>query len=91
MGSIGPTYLTALLLAIAFISATCGFVASALARRNKRRARGFFLLGFVCGFIANPIMRRRRRGLNVFGSVARLIDVRPVRLLTGSALRKRWI
>ena len=58
MGSVGPTNLIALLLAVAIISATCGFVASAVARRNRRRARGFFLLGFLCGFIANPILRR---------------------------------
>jgi hypothetical protein len=29
---------------------TCGFIASAVARRNKRRVRGFFLPGFFCGF-----------------------------------------
>ena len=91
MGSVGPTHLVFLLLAVAIIAATCGFVASTVARRNKRRARGFFLLGFLCGFMASPILRRRRRGLNALGAVARLADVRPARLLTGSALRKRWI
>ncbi len=91
MGSVGPTHLAFLLLAVAIIAATCGFVASTVARRNKRRARGFFVLGFLCGFMASPILRRRRRGLNALGAVARLADVRPARLLTGSALRKRWI
>ena len=46
--------------------------------RNNRRARGFFLLGFLCGFLAGPILRRRRRGLNVLGAVTRCADVRPL-------------
>ena len=91
MGSVGPTYLAFLLLAVAIIAATCGFVVSTVARRNKRRACGFFVLGFLCGFMASPILRRRRRGLNALGAVARLVDVRPARLLTVSALRRRWI
>ena len=78
MGSLGPTYLISLLLAVAIVSATCGFIASAVARRSRRRARGFFLLGFFCGFIAGPILRRRRRGLNALGAVARCADVRPL-------------
>ena len=76
MGSLGPTHLISLLLAVAIIAATCGFIASAVARRNKRRARGFFVLGFFCGLIAGPILRRRRRGLNALGAVARRIDLR---------------
>jgi hypothetical protein len=76
MGSLGPTHLISLLLAVAIIAATCGFIASAVARRNKRRARGFFLLGFFCGLIAGPILWRRRRGLNALGAVARSTDVR---------------
>ena len=91
MGSVGGTQLIALLLAVAVIAATSGFIASAVARRNKRRARGFFLLGFACGFIASPILRRRRRALNLLGAVTRLADLRPARLLAGSPLRRRWI
>jgi uncharacterized membrane protein YeaQ/YmgE (transglycosylase-associated protein family) len=75
MGSFGPTQLISLLLAVAIIAATCGFIASAVARRNKRRARGFFVLGFVCGLIAGPIVRRSR-GLNALGAVARCTDAR---------------
>ena len=78
MGSVGPTHLISLLLAVAIIAAICGFIASAVVRRNNRRARGFFLLGFLCGFIASPILRRRRRGLNVLGAVTRCADVRPL-------------
>jgi hypothetical protein len=53
-----------------------GFIASAVARRNKRRVRGFFLLGFFCGFMAGATLRKRHRGLNALGTVARCADVR---------------
>ena len=74
MGSVGGTHLIALLLAVAIIAATSGFIASTVALK-KKRARKFFALGFLCGFVANPIVRRRRRGLNVLGTVARCADV----------------
>jgi uncharacterized membrane protein YeaQ/YmgE (transglycosylase-associated protein family) len=77
MGSLAPTHLISLLVAVAIIAATCGFIASAVVRRNKRRARGFFLLGFFCGLMAGAILRGRRRGLNALGAVARCADVRP--------------
>lgn len=64
MGSLGPAHLVALLLVVAIVSATCGFTASAVARRHKKRARRVFLLGFVCGYVAGPVLRKRRRGLN---------------------------
>src|SRR5271166_3537681 len=64
MGSLGPTHLISLLLAVAIIAATCGLIASAVTRRNKRRTRGFFLLGFFCGLMAGAILHGRRRGLN---------------------------
>jgi hypothetical protein len=79
MGSLGPTHLISLLLAVAVIAAICGFIASAGARRNKRRARGFFLLGFFCGSMAGAILRGRRRGLNALGAVAWCADVRSPR------------
>ena len=79
MGSLGPTHLISLLLAVAIIAATCGFIASAVVRRNKRRARGFFVLGFFCGLMAGAILPGRRRGLNALGAVARCADVRPLR------------
>ncbi len=76
MGLLGPTHLISLLLAVAIIAATCGFIASSVAPRKKRRPRGFFVLGFFCGLIACPILRRRRRGLNALGAVTRCTDVR---------------
>jgi uncharacterized membrane protein YeaQ/YmgE (transglycosylase-associated protein family) len=79
MGSLGPTHLIALLLAVAIIAAIGGFIASAVTRRNKRRARGFFLLGFFCGWMAGSILRGRRRGLNALGALARCVDVCPPR------------
>jgi|ERR1700737_1110840 len=79
MGPLDPTHLIALLVAVAIIAAIWGFIASAVARRNKRRARGSFLLGFFCGLTAGAILRGRRRGLNAFGAVARCADVSPRR------------
>jgi hypothetical protein len=79
MGSLGPTHLISLLLAVAIIGAICGFVASAVSRRNKRRARRFFLLGFFCGLMTGAILRERRRGTGRFA----------VRTLTSAAPRVR--
>ena len=79
MGSLGPSHLIALLLAVAIIAAIGGFITSAVTRRNKRRARGFFLLGFLCGWMAGSILRGRRRGLNGLGALARCVDVCPPR------------
>jgi hypothetical protein len=102
MGSLGPTDLIALLVAVATSAAICGFVASAASRRNKRRARGFFLLGFFCGLMTSAILRGRRRGFAVRAFAFAASHVRQVsrrlpmeggpplaRLLTGSALMLR--
>ena len=78
MGSLGTTQLVSLLLAVAAVAALCGFVAST-ARRKKRRARGFFLLGFFSGLMAGTILRGRRRGLNLLGAPVGRADVRPLR------------
>ena len=64
MGSLGPTVLIGLLLAVATIAAIAGFVASAVARSKKRRAHRLFLVGFFCGLMAGAILHGRRRGLN---------------------------
>jgi hypothetical protein len=84
MGSLGPTHLIALLLAVAIVASTAGFVASAARRRNKRRARGWFIVGFVCGLMAGTKLRGRRGGRNVL-ALARAFTVaashlRPVML-----------
>jgi hypothetical protein len=63
MGSLGPTHLIALLLAVAIIASITGFVASAATRRNKRHARRILALGFVCGLMAGAMLRGRGRGL----------------------------
>lgn len=86
MGSLGPTLMTSLLLAVALVAATCGFIASTVVQRKKRRARGFFLLGLFCGLTAGVILRGRRRGLNTLAAVARYADVRAPRtgLLRGA-------
>lgn len=79
MGSLGPAHLIALLLAVATVAAVCGFIASTVVRRNKRRARGYLLVGFCCGLLAGGILRRRRRGLNALGAIMRCGDFRPLR------------
>ena len=79
MGSIGPTHLISLLVAVAIIAATCGFIASAVARRNKRRTRGVFALGFLSGLMAGAILRRTRGGSGRFA----------VRALSRAALHAR--
>jgi hypothetical protein len=78
MGSLGSAHLIALLLAGATIAAMGGFVASAVARRYKQRARGPFLLGFFCGLMAGAILRGRRRGIRALGALAGHTDVRPL-------------
>jgi hypothetical protein len=80
MGSLGPIHLISLLLTVAIVGATCGFIASAVVRRNTRRARGCFLLGFFCGLMTGAILRGRRRGLNALGAFARGADVRPLKV-----------
>jgi uncharacterized membrane protein YeaQ/YmgE (transglycosylase-associated protein family) len=80
MGSLEPTHLIALLVAVAIIAAICGFFASAVARRNKRRARGFFLLGFICGLMAGATLRGRRRGTGRFAARAKPFAASHVQL-----------
>ena len=65
--------LISLFLAVAIIAATCGYIGSAVVRRNKRRTRGYFILGFFCGFMAGTILCRTRRGTE------RARNRRPVR------------
>jgi hypothetical protein len=69
MGSLGPPHLV-LLFAVAMVAAACGFTASVVMRRKKRRARGIFLMGAFCGFMAGVTMRRRSR-LHALAVVAR--------------------
>ena len=93
MGSLGPTHLISLLLAVAIVSATCGFVAAAVSRRNKRRARGYFFLGFFCGFVAGLVLRRSRRSLNalravVYGSGHFAIDALTIAVSQAAVARR---
>jgi hypothetical protein len=81
MGSLGPTHLIALLLAVAIIASIGGFIASAATRRNRRRARGWFILGFFCGLMAGTKLRGRRSGLNALAGFA---DVRSL----GAGIRR---
>ena len=89
MGSLGPTHLDSVLLAVAISAATCGFIASAVVRRNKRRARGVFLLGFFCGWMAGAILRGRRGGLNAVAAVAGCA-VHALTLTASHGLLRLW-
>jgi hypothetical protein len=89
MGSLGPTHLIALLLAVAIVAATGGFVASAIARTNKRPTHRLFLLGCVCGLTAGAVLRGRRRSLHAWRALDGRHRSRGTSLLTGSALRRR--
>jgi hypothetical protein len=63
MGSLGPTHLIALLLAVAIAASITGFIASAAMQRKKRYARRLVAFGFVCGLMAGAVLRSRRRRL----------------------------
>jgi hypothetical protein len=77
MEAVGPTQLIVLLIAVAAIAATSGFLGSVVVRRRKRRTRGIFVLGFLCGVTAGTILRTRRRILYALGAVGHGVGVRP--------------
>jgi hypothetical protein len=79
MGSLGTAYLIFLLLAVATGAALCGFIASA--RRNRRRTRGVFLVGFGCGLLAGKFLRGRRSGTGRL--VARAVSLAASRVRLG--------
>ena len=58
--------LISLFLAVAIIAATCGYIGSAVVRRNKRRTRGYLILGFLCGSMSGCILCRTPRGIDHF-------------------------
>jgi hypothetical protein len=89
MGSLEPTHLIALAITLASIAAMCGLIASPVARRNKRRARTFFLVGFLCGLTAGAIPRARRRGLRALRALASCAAVRPLRASKTQGLTRR--
>jgi hypothetical protein len=68
MGSLTTAQLICLLLLVATVAALCGFVASALTSRTKRRARRVFLLGVFCGLLAGRISPRKRGCVDHFAS-----------------------
>ena len=68
MGSLGPIPLVALILIVAVTAAICGFIAASVVRRNKRRARGVFAVGFLCGLIVGARLRRKRRAVRALTS-----------------------
>jgi hypothetical protein len=87
MGWLGTTQQLALLLGVAAVAALCGYLASTVARRDKPRARGYFLVGLFCGYLAGGVLRRKRHGTG--GFVARALTLashaQPRRALTVSS------
>ncbi|MCT7661113.1 hypothetical protein [Mycobacterium deserti] len=82
MGMLGPTSLACLVLAVATIAAIGGYVASTFARRSKRRARGYLILGFCCGLLTGGMLRGRRRRLRALKTVLRSGETRLAALTT---------
>lgn len=74
MGFAGPAHQISLLLAVAIIAATCGFIASTVLRRNKHRARRLIVLGFFCGITVGMILRGYRRSSNAYKTVSPCAD-----------------
>jgi hypothetical protein len=53
----GVLQTSVLLLMGGFIAAGCGYTAAVVRRRNKRRSRAYFVLGFCCGSVATIFLR----------------------------------
>ena len=62
MGSLGTTSVMSLLLAVAAITGSCGFLAANMVRRKRRPVRRAFLAGVFCGLLAGELYRVRRHG-----------------------------
>jgi hypothetical protein len=83
-----PTHVIWLLFALAVTAATFTCVGFVVARRNKRRARGLFVLGVFCGAMAGPILQRRSRHLRALRGATRSADRFAARVLTLVARRQ---
>jgi hypothetical protein len=70
MGPLEPIHLIVLTLVVSAAAGTAGFVAALVVRRDRRRARGFFVLGFFCGMTTAAVRRHKRRVLRGLDSVA---------------------
>ena len=47
------------LIAVAALAALGGYIAGVVRQRNKRRVRGYFLLGVMAGFMGASVVRHR--------------------------------
>lgn len=79
MQAVAPAQLVSLLVAAAVIVAMHLVLRWAVVRRNRRRARGFFVLGFSCGLLAGAFLRGRRRARRALRTVARRVGHQPRR------------
>lgn len=59
MSGLGVTAVIWLLVAVSITASACGYLGSAIAaRRNNRRARRSFAVGFFLGSISGAVLRR---------------------------------
>jgi hypothetical protein len=83
--------LSFLLIAIAALAALGGYIAGAVRQRNKRRVRGYFVLGVITGFVAAVLTRRRLDRLSSLVLLARrpVLPSRSDNPLTVAAMQLR--
>lgn len=70
MQAVGPA-LVWLLVALAVLATTRTLVGVLAARRNRRRTRGVFVVGFLCGATATALLARGGRCRQALGGVTR--------------------
>jgi hypothetical protein len=56
---------------VAGVSALCGFAASTVSLRKRKRARVYFVLGVATGLLVAAVPRVRLRGLSAAAALAR--------------------
>ncbi|MGA5466158.1 hypothetical protein [Mycobacterium sp. NPDC050041] len=70
MQAVGPA-LGWLLVALAVLATARTLVAAVAARRNRRRTRGVFVVGFLCGAATTALLARSGLSRQVLGAVTR--------------------
>jgi hypothetical protein len=83
-----PSQMMWLLFTLALTATTFTGLGFVVARRNRRRSRGVFVLGVLCGVLAGPILQRRSRHLRALRDATRSADRFAARVLTLVARRQ---
>lgn len=82
MQVVEPTDVMWLLCAFATTAAVFTGLGWAIARRRRRRVRGFFIVGVLFGMLAGPILQRRSRRLRALRAATRGADRFAARVFT---------